>query len=249
MARIDYDEIADRYHAGRAVALDHLDGWREAIQPYVRQRDLPVLDLGAGTGIWTTALSSWFALPVVAVEPSAGMRQVAVRGGLPRGAALVGGRAEALPFRPSTIAFAWVSTVIHHVEDVPACARELDRVLIPGGSVLIRNSFPGRHEEIALFEYFAAAKRVAETFPTVEGLTGVFTDFFEQRALVRVREPGSATMRAYRHLVVETRRSDSTLAPLTDDEFEVGLAAIDADIDRGAAPPLLGLDLLVFTKP
>ena len=248
MARIDYDHVADRYHTGRAVALDRLDEWRKAIQPYVAGRDLPVLDLGAGTGIWTTALDSWFALPVVAVEPSAGMRAVAVRHGLPRRAALIGGRAEALPLRSSSISAAWISTVIHHVEDVSACARELNRTLVPGGAVLIRNSFPGRHEEIALFGYFPAAKRVAETFPTVDELTRLFAELFERRALLRVREPGSSSMQAFRDLVVDMRQGDSALAPLTDGEFEAGLAAIDADIDRGASPAPTGLDLLVFTK-
>ena len=248
MARIDYDQVADRYHAGRAVALHRLDGWRRAIQPYVMGHDLPLLDLGAGTGIWSKALCLWFALPVVAADPSGGMREVAVRNGLPRRVSLVGGRAEALPLRSSSMSAVWVSTVIHHVEDVPACARELDRVLTPQGSVLIRNSFPGRHEEIPLFRYFPAAKRVAETFPTVDDLTRVFAGSFEQRALVRVHEPGPATMRAFRELVVGMRYSDSALAPLTDDEFDAGLTAIDADIDRAASPASAGLDLLVFTK-
>ena len=248
MARIDYDRIAERYHAGRAVTLDRLDGWRQATEPYVRGHDLPLLDLGAGTGIWVTALCSWFAIPVVAVEPSAGMRAVAVGNGLPRGAVLVAGRAEAIPLRPATVSAVWISTVIHHVRDLAACRDELDRVLETGGAVLIRNSFPGRHEEIALFQYFGAAKRVAETFPTVDELTQLFAGQFQRRALIRVREPGPPSMRAFRDRVVATRSSDSALAPLSDEEFEVGLAAIDADIERKASPGPMGVDLLVFTK-
>lgn len=36
-----------------------------------------MLDLGAGTGLFATAIASWFDVAVVAVEPSAGMRHQA----------------------------------------------------------------------------------------------------------------------------------------------------------------------------
>jgi SAM-dependent methyltransferase len=50
-----------------------------------------VLDLGAGTGTWATALADWFDISVVAVEPSAAMR---ARSACP---VMIGGDALALP--------------------------------------------------------------------------------------------------------------------------------------------------------
>jgi ubiquinone/menaquinone biosynthesis C-methylase UbiE len=251
MARLDYDRVADRYHKGRGVPLEQLDEWRSAIGRYVDDRSdsAPILDLGAGTGIWTRAFRRWFEAPVVAVEPSSGMRQVARDNGVPDRAWLVAGRAEAIPLGSSTVATAWMSTVIHHVEDLDECISELSRVLRTDGRVLIRNSFPGRHDEIALFHYFPAAKRVAESFPTIEDLTERFARVsFGLRELQRVREPARGSLRDSRDLVRHMRRTDSALAPLSDLEFDAGLAAIDADVARGVAPTPLGLDLLVFAR-
>jgi SAM-dependent methyltransferase len=46
---------------------------------------------------------------------------------------------------------AWLSVVVHHLADLPAAAEELRRVLVPGGRVLIRGAFPGRHQHLTLF--------------------------------------------------------------------------------------------------
>jgi ubiquinone/menaquinone biosynthesis C-methylase UbiE len=251
MARLDYDQVADSYHAGRGVPLEHLVGWRSAVGTHVDDGAgrAPLLDLGAGTGIWTAAFRHWFEVPVVAVEPSAGMRQVARDNGVPDGAWLVAGRAEAIPLDSSTVGTVWMSTVVHHVEDLGECARELARVLRADGRILIRSSFPGRHDEIMLFHYFPAAKRVAESFPTVEDLRQLFAQVsFELRELQRVREPAPGSLQDLRELVVHMRSTDSALAPLTDAEFDAGLAAIDADVAREVAPAPLGLDLLVFAR-
>lgn len=251
MARLDYDHVADRYHEGRGVPLEQLNEWRSAIGPHVTDGGdgAPILDLGAGTGIWTTAFRRWFGSPVVAVEPSVGMRQVAHGNGVPDRAWLVAGRAEAIPLGSSTVGTIWMSTVIHHVEDLDACATELSRVLRADGRVLLRSSFPGRHDEIMLFHYFPAAKRVAQSFPTVEALTELFARVsFELRELQRVREPAPGSLRDFRKLVEHMRWTDSTLAPLSDLEFDAGLAAIDADVADGVTPIPTGLDLLVFAR-
>ena len=41
------------------------------------------------------------------------------------GVAWVGGQAERLPLRDGCCGGAWLSTVIHHLADLPGCAREL----------------------------------------------------------------------------------------------------------------------------
>jgi ubiquinone/menaquinone biosynthesis C-methylase UbiE len=250
VARVDYDSEAERYHAGRGLPLDHLDGWRRAIGPYFARTPVPVLDVGAGTGIWSNAFVTWFSAHVVAVEPSAGMREVALAGGRRPGLSMVGGRGEAIPLRDQSVGVAWMSTVIHHIDDLDAAAAELARVLRAGGALLIRNSFPFRHEEIMLFTYFPPAKRVAEGFPTVERATDAFTRAgLELEGLRRVREPAPPSLSAFRRWAVSMRLTDSALVPLTDDEFAAGLRSIEAADDRGDDPLPLGLDLLVFTKP
>jgi SAM-dependent methyltransferase len=143
MARVNYDRMAPVYDAGRDRTLDQRRSWRDALG-----RHLPppcgcpggVLDLGAGTGQWARALNTWFGVPVVAVEPSAGMRAAAGAKGLD-GIRLVGGRGEAVPLRSGAVPAAWLSLVLHHLDDPAACAAE--RVLA---------TFPRLVDTVTLFE-------------------------------------------------------------------------------------------------
>jgi ubiquinone/menaquinone biosynthesis C-methylase UbiE len=78
MARVDYDQMAPSYDRGRLLSLEGLEGWRATLAAWLPPPDgLPVLDLGAGTGLFATAIATWFDVGVVAVEPSAGMRHQA----------------------------------------------------------------------------------------------------------------------------------------------------------------------------
>jgi hypothetical protein len=76
MAWVDYDQLAAVYDRDRAVPLEVLEPWRVALGAYLPPASrLPVLDLGAGTGLFSAAIAQWFDAEVVAVEPSEGMRR------------------------------------------------------------------------------------------------------------------------------------------------------------------------------
>jgi ubiquinone/menaquinone biosynthesis C-methylase UbiE len=122
-----------------------------------------VLDLGAGTGLFSVAIAQWFGTEVVAVEPSEGMLRQARTRAHPQ-VTYIGGLGEQLPLRDGCCDSAWLSTVIHHLSDLAACAGELRRVVRPGGWVLIRNAFP----DAEFFKGLEALERAAaaETTPT-----------------------------------------------------------------------------------
>jgi ubiquinone/menaquinone biosynthesis C-methylase UbiE len=249
MARIDYDAEAERYQAGRQVPLDHVANWKDAAGKYLADGTEPILDLGAGTGIWMHAFSTWFAKPVIGVEPSAGMRHVALMSEKDAQTTswLVAGRDDAIPLASRTCSAAWLSTVVHHLKDLRLTAAELRRVLIPGAPILFRNTFPHRHEEIMLFHFFDGARRVANTFPTVEKVIEEFsTSGFGLIELARVHETSPTSLEELREWAVLMRHTDSTLAPLSDEEFSEGLHVLDEAIASGDAPTPLGLDLLVL---
>jgi ubiquinone/menaquinone biosynthesis C-methylase UbiE len=248
MARVDYDRIAARYDRGRALSLEGLEGWRAALAAWLPPPGgLPVLDLGAGTGLFATAIATWFGVAVVAVEPSAGMRREARQARPHPRVAWVGGQGERLPLRDGCCGAAWLSTVLHHLGDLPGCARELRRVLTAGCPVLIRSSFPGRHEGISLFRFFPGAGRVADTFPTVEATVAAFQAAgFALEALRQVPQVSAPSLRA---AVERVRlRADSTLAPLPEDKFARGLAALEraAAAETSPTPVVDHLDLLVL---
>jgi ubiquinone/menaquinone biosynthesis C-methylase UbiE len=248
MARVDYDRMAASYDAGRALSLEGLEGWRAALAAYLPPPGgLPVLDLGAGTGLFATAIAGWFDARVVAVEPSAGMRRQARLARPHARVVWVGGRAERLPLRDGCCGGAWLSTVIHHLGDLPHCARQLRRVLRAGGQVLIRSAFPGRHHGITLFRYFPGAGRIAEGFPTVEATVAAFEAAgFAFEALRQVPQMSAPSLRVAVERV--RRRADSTLEPLPDREFAAGLAAMERAAAAEATPtPVVDqLDLLVL---
>jgi SAM-dependent methyltransferase len=178
MARVDYDRMAPAYVTGRALPPEGMAPWRDAIRPWL-PRDLgdrsPVLDLGAGTGQFAAVIAGWFGVEVVAVEPSGGMRAQAARAFPHGGVRWVAGLAERLPLGDRTCAWAWVSTVVHHLDDLEAAAAELRRVLRPAAPVLVRQAFPGRMDEISLYRRFfpAAGASLVEGggLPSVERLS------------------------------------------------------------------------------
>jgi ubiquinone/menaquinone biosynthesis C-methylase UbiE len=248
MARVNYDQLAASYDRGRGMPLEALEGWRAALAAWLPPASgLPVLDLGAGTGLFAAAIATWFDAWVVGIEPSGEMRRQARQAHAHRRVAYVGGEAERLPLRDHSCAVAWLSTVIHHLGDLAGCARELRRVLEPGGPVLIRSSFPGRHGGISLFRFFPGAGRIAETFPTVEATVAAFAAAgFAVQTLQPVPQVSAPSLRAAMERI--RLRADSTLKPLPDEEFAEGLAALEraAAAETTPTPVIDQLDLLVL---
>jgi ubiquinone/menaquinone biosynthesis C-methylase UbiE len=257
MARVDYDRMAPGYAVGRALPPEGLAPWRDAIRPWLPTGPAggsPVLDLGAGTGQFAAAMAGWFGVEVVAVEPSAGMRAQAA--GTPSHPAVrwVAGRAERLPLADGTCALAWVSTVVHHLDDLTAAADELRRVLRPGGPVLVRQAFRGRMGGISLYRrWFPEAGALLAArggLPTVERVTDAFAAAgFLAEALQPVAQVSAPSLAAYRDKV--RLRADTGLALLADDRFTAGLAALDRDVEAETTPtPVVDrLDLLVLRRP
>src|SRR5215470_7003186 len=78
MRRIDYDtEQYQDYARGRALAEQQMHAWVSAFEAVLpERRPLAGLDVGSGTGRFTPALARAFG-PVIGVEPSVRMREVA----------------------------------------------------------------------------------------------------------------------------------------------------------------------------
>jgi ubiquinone/menaquinone biosynthesis C-methylase UbiE len=246
--RIDYDREARHYRAGREVPLEQIEPWRPVIGAFIRPGDEPLLDIGAGTGLWTRAFVTWFDAEVVALEPSSGMREVGSEIGLPSQACYVAASAEHLPFGRPLFRAAWLSTVVHHLTDLFACASELRRTLVEGTSVMIRNSFPGRLEEVELFRHFPAAAGVAAHWPALEQVVATFAEAgFTQNRVVTVREERWQDLHQVRDWAVAMRNTDSALVPISDAEFDEGLRNLEEAIARGERPRPTGTDLVVLT--
>ena len=230
--RTDYERLATVYDRGRRFPLEWRDAWRDHLDPYLSAADLPVLDLGSGTGLWAEAFATWFEADIVGVEPSHAMRNQAAAKGLRPRVALVGGEAERIPLKDGSCACAWLSTVIHHISDLAACAAELRRVIVGGGAVLIRSAFGDRLEEIHWLDFFPSAKEIAaRRWPTVEQTVRAFgTAGFEVERLEGVPEVVAGDFRDYHDRI--RVRANSTLDLVDDDAFEAGLARMQEFASR-----------------
>ena len=227
MARISYDEqTAAAFKAVREVPRDGLSEWREAVRRHLRPSPgMTLADIGAGTGAFSAAFSGWFGLNVLAVEPSAAMRDQ-----IPRTPAIqvFEGDASALPLPAESADAAWLSLVIHHIPDLRVAARQIRRVLRPGAPVLIRQGFPDRYEPagnlkphgIELVRWFPETARALSTFPSVEETREAFAAAgFRQDALEQVRETYPASLADFLGQVDAFRRADTTMRSLTEGEF------------------------------
>jgi len=241
MARIDYDDAAARaFQASRELPAAGLGDWRTAVARHLAPRPgMRLLDLGAGTGRWAATLTAWYSIRVAAIEPSAAMRARSCC------RCMIARYASSLPLAPATMDGAWLSTVIHHLPDIPAAARELRRVLQPGAPVLIRGAFPGRHHGLGLLRYWPETADILDTFPTVASVRAAFAAAgFSFVALEAVRQVTAPSLAA---IAATTRREAHTpLMLIADSAYQAGLTRLRAAAATRQGPVTDTLDLLVM---
>jgi len=250
VSSVAYDRVAPSYHAARGLSLEALEGWRQAVAPYLGSAPaLPVVDVGSGTGTFARAFAEWFGVCVVGIEPSAAMRdQAELRSAHPN-IVYRAGSAEAIPLPPASASSAWLSTVIHHVADLGAAARELRRTIVAGAPVLIRSAFPGRLDGITLFRFFPGARKVAETFPTIDRVGEAFAATgFRIEHVEDVPQVSAPNLRAFAKALTTARLADSTLVALDQVDFDRGLTAVRAVAREVEAAPVVDRLTLVVLR-
>ena len=244
MARIAYDSTdAAAFEANRHLTDDGVTAWRAAVTRHLDPRPgMRVLDLGAGTGMWARAFTAWYDhIDVIAVDPAEAMRARSVF------QPVVPGDAERVPLDDGSVDAVWISTVIHHVPDLTRAARELRRVLRPGGRVLIRSAFAGRHQAITLFRYFPEAVRVLDSYPSVIDVEAAFgTAGFVTVGLEAVPQVSAPSLREAAAAL--RREAHTPLQLITDDEYAAGLARLRAAARSETGPVVDALDLLVLAR-
>ena len=249
MRSVDYD--TEQYQdcaRGRALNQQQLRVWIGAFEAVLpERRPLAGLDVGSGTGRFTPALAQAFG-PVTGVEPSVRMREVAQTQSQHPDVRYLAGAAEDIPAPSDSADYALMFLSWHHVQDKPRAARELARVLRPGGRLLLRANFSDHHPRPWWLEYFPNGYEVdASLFQPLHEVIAMFTSVgWRVASFGTVTEPSSGTygdMLERLHL-----RTLSFFAQLSPDEIEAGFRRLEQAVvaDPGAPAPVFAESLLTL---
>ena len=244
---------AERYDSARLLPAETMTLWMDAIAASVPKHEIKkILDLGCGTGRFTAALGAAFDCPVIAVEPSVAMLDVA-KSNLPEAPAVAGGSiperhsnldsrsdlsqhsnlhfniewkqaaAENLPLEGEAVDLVFMSQVFHHLAEPAQALKEINRVLTPGGYLTIRNGMREENGKLAWLEFFPGARKIEEQrTPSRAELTEA----------VRGRSFDLISQRTINQLFASSyveyfekisRRGLSALIAISDQDFETGL--------------------------
>ena len=164
MTSFTYQEsdVHRRYEVGRALASDATDALMAFLRVHVAQPVTLIVDLGSGTGRFSTALSEAFAAQVLGVEPATNMRATAAAKPHPPTVRFIPGRAESIPLDDSMADLVFMSQVLHHLVDGPKALREIRRVLKTEGKLCVRQATRENLDCYIYQRFFPAARAVDE---------------------------------------------------------------------------------------
>ncbi|WP_035737301.1 class I SAM-dependent methyltransferase [Glycomyces arizonensis] len=252
LERVDYDRTQHAgYAKGRALLPVSRDNWRRAFREHAGPgRVRTVLDVGSGTGRFTPVLADAFGCAVIGVEPAERMRAVAETEAARPNVEYRSGSAADLPVPDASADLALMFLVWHHVPDRAAAAAELARVLRPGARLLIATTLADRRKDLLLYRYFPRTREIdGALFPTRAETADLFAAAgFEESALVEVHHRSAESLAEY--VERQRMRALSVYEHLTDEEYEEGMAAMEADAaaETEPVPVEAECDLLVLSR-
>ncbi|WP_433042190.1 methyltransferase domain-containing protein [Dactylosporangium sp. CS-033363] len=248
MEKVDYDaRLHGVYAAGRQMSASAQRTWMDTFAAHLpATRPLVWLDLGSGTGRMTPALASAFGGPVYGVEPSARMREQAVAH---EAVTYLEGSGERIPLPDASVDAALVFFVWHHVRDHAAAARELLRVVRPGGRLFVQANFADLMPDVWWFRVVPAWREVDRAqFGTFDSVLADFAGAgFALTARESVRWERSASLAE--DAAKLRMRAVSAFELMDASAAAAGFAAIEAalpSLDEG--PQYETNSLLVFSR-
>ncbi len=243
-------DAAKRYNAARHLPEETKTLWLDGLKSLLPQaRISKCLDLGCGTGRFTAALAAAFDCPVVGVEPSEAMLNVAWSEDIP-GVEWNQGSAEDVPLANESVGLVFMFQVFHHLTQPKMALTEIARVLTPGGFLIIRNGTAENDEESEWMRCFPEALEIdRKRIPSRQALEQcVCTQPFDLVGQQTFRQLFAANAQEYYEKV--GGRGLSSLIALSDDAFERGMARFREWADRQPSnqPVYEPVDAFVFRR-
>lgn len=240
MRRTNYDtEQHQDYARGRALTEQQMRAWMRAFADRLpERRPLAGLDVGSGTGRFAPALAAEFG-PVTGVEPSIRMREVAEAHSQHPDVRYLPGSAEDIPASTGSSDYAVMLQSWHHVQDKPRAARELARVVKPGGRLIVRTGYSDHMPQIWWLSHFPNGLEVDATLfqPLHEVIATLTAADWRVVSYGTFTEPSVGTRGE--QLERLRLRTHSIFGYLTDDQLATGFRRLEEAVgaDPGAPAP------------
>lgn len=248
---VDYDRVQhDVYAKGRALPAAAIQRYMDLFAERLpARRPLTFVDLGSGTGRFTPSLAEAFGGPVWGVEPAAAMRRTAEDGAVHPQVSYLAGEAAAIPLPDASADALLMFLSFHHFPDKGAAAREIARVVKPGGRVFLRSMFKERIPDHWFRSYFPRSHEIElAMFPSVSEACGVFEAAgVKTIEVVQFEIPFEGDIA---EAVARLRlRAASTFEHMTQEELDEGFACLDAALAAGTIEekPTYG-DFIIFER-
>lgn len=149
LARRAFERAAGTYDASAALQNEVGNRLVERLD-FIRMQPRQILDLGAGTGVFSAVLGKRYRKAgVFALDIAPAMLlQARARGSWWRRPRCVCADAENLPFADASFDFIFSNLMLQWCTDLPATLRELRRVLAPGGLLMFTTLGPDTLNEL-----------------------------------------------------------------------------------------------------
>jgi demethylmenaquinone methyltransferase/2-methoxy-6-polyprenyl-1,4-benzoquinol methylase len=245
----DYSRQAERYDDTRGASPSVLRPLRDALAGAPGRR---LADVGGGTGNYALVLRREGWEPVVVDRSPAMLARAAAKG-----LETVEADAQRLPFEDESFDAVTMISMLHHVEDRDAALAEAQRILRPGGRLVLKGFAGEDAASLWIVDYFPCSRPWMEaTHPPraafLEALPGARLVPFE---FDDMEDASLAALSADPERVLEAAESGATsyferLQREHPADLRAGVARLRSDIAAGRAPRRAGTaTVLSWAKP
>jgi ubiquinone/menaquinone biosynthesis C-methylase UbiE len=140
MQKADYSKISDYYDKGRWLSEQNIDKWLGLIKKYTKApASAKLLDLGCGTGRFAIPIAEKLGYRVTGADASPEMLDKARAKDTPKKIIWDVQDAHHMNYPDGSFDIVFMSHVLHHCTNAGQALKECNRVLRPGGILLVRH--------------------------------------------------------------------------------------------------------------
>ena len=241
---VDYNAISQIYDNVRAENKSIVDLFIEEVKITNRTR---ILDFGCGTGNYANMLQRLTRAKVYGIEPSDGMREKAIAKNV--NITVVKGDHKNIPFEDSYFDFVYMTDVIHHIPDIEMMFKEIGRVLKSGGSLCIATQSHEQIDNRFYVKYFPSTAIVDKRrYPDIDKIISKAQgQSFEHIKNAIIGEGVEVAVTADFVKLVKNK-GFSMFHLISDDEYNVGLKQLEADVLTGSLELKTSGETLIWLK-